>query len=241
MSHAAPPGWRLQISDVLASTQDAALDAARRGDAGRLAVLAREQSAGRGRDGRAWEAPSGNLNLSVLLRPSAMRPQPGFWALLAGVALHAAMAARIPNPVSLQLKWPNDLMFGGAKLGGILIDSAVDASGFIDWLVIGIGVNLATAPAIPGRPTTCAPDAGPPEALAEAILRQVDVWSARDADAVQQTWLAHAHPQGTILHVRTAGGATTGAFAGLSPSGELLLEGLARPIVSAETTLAPCC
>jgi BirA family biotin operon repressor/biotin-[acetyl-CoA-carboxylase] ligase len=157
MTSAAPPSWRVQEHKTLASTQDAAIAAARAGDPGRLAILAATQTAGRGSRGRGWLSPAGNLNLSVLLRPDASVP-PGLYALLAGVALHEALSA---YAAGLMLKWPNDLLLGGAKLGGILIDASFAAAGVPDWVVIGIGANLAVAPHIAGRETAALPPPAP--------------------------------------------------------------------------------
>ena len=116
-------GLRLEVFDRLGSTNDEAGERVRTGDPGGLWIMAREQGAGRGRHGRVWQSPPGNLYASLLLvNPCAppIAPQIGF---VAGVAVHAAvnrMAAFSRG--RLALKWPNDILLDGAKLTGILVE-----------------------------------------------------------------------------------------------------------------------
>jgi BirA family biotin operon repressor/biotin-[acetyl-CoA-carboxylase] ligase len=234
MTQPAPPGWRLQTHAELASTQDAAMQAAGAGDPGRLAILAYRQTAGRGRSGRAWAAPPGNLNLSVLLRPAGPAADAGRFALLSGLALHHALA---PYTAGLMLKWPNDLLLHGAKLGGILIDSQVGPHGALDWLVIGFGANLATAPHVPGRNTACLPSPADPSQVAAQLLAALDAHAGMDMPAIAAAWTARAHKPGTWLDVHTPRNRVSGKFAGLSADGALLLEGGGRPVACGEVFL----
>jgi len=239
VNHTAPPGWRWVVLHETASTQDVVLEAARAGDPGRFAVRAITQSKGRGRGGREWVAPAGNLNLSLLLLPDFAPPMPGRYSLLAGIAVIEALVELAPAlRAQLMLKWPNDLMRNGAKAGGILIDSALDGAGNFAFVVIGIGVNLRHAPPIADRLTAdlveYAIDA---DALSARILAKIDQYEAAEFAVTRQTWLGYAHPLGTELLVRQAGGDLRGRFAGLSANGELLLEGHVHPIASAEISL----
>jgi BirA family biotin operon repressor/biotin-[acetyl-CoA-carboxylase] ligase len=220
----ASPAWRVQRYVCLASTQDMAIAAAEAGDPGRLAILADTQTAGRGSRGRGWTAPAGNLNFSALLRPE-LPIRPGFWSLLAGVALYEALA---PYADGLMLKWPNDLLFDGAKLGGILID----ASGY---LVIGIGANLAVAPSIAGRRTARLPVHAPdPGVIADRLVCEIERYGALSLDTVIEAWLARAHPLGTPLDIHTPKRRLRGSFAGLTETGCLRINGCAEAISSAE-------
>ena len=220
----APPAWRVQRYACLASTQDMAIAAAAAGDPGRLAILADTQTAGRGSRGRGWTSPAGNLHFSALLRPS-LPIRPGFWSLLAGVALYEALA---PSANGLMLKWPNDLLLDGAKLGGILID----ASGYV---VIGIGANLVTAPFVEGRRTAHLPGPAPdPGVIAERLIGEIERFSVRSLDCVIEAWLERAHPLGTPLDIRMPQRHLKGPFAGLTESGCLRIEGYADAISSAE-------
>ena len=146
------------------------------------------------------------------------------FSLLAGIAVAETLAPFLgPLPM---LKWPNDILLGGAKLAGILIDAA-PVNQKLEWLVIGIGVNLRTAPEIPGRRTTSLAAHGvdlSPAKAAQAILARLSAWVEADANAIQAAWLARAHPIGTALQVQTAHQTRSGSFAGLSDAGELLLQ-----------------
>ncbi|MCG7363558.1 biotin--[acetyl-CoA-carboxylase] ligase [Roseomonas sp. ACRSG] len=220
-------GWRLAIHEELASTQDVVLAAAEAGEPERLAVLARRQSAGRGTQGRAWSSPSGNLFLSLLLRPGGPARALPQWSLLAGVALADAAAAVLPPGAELRLKWPNDLLLGGAKCAGILCQGGVDTAGNIGWVVFGIGVNLAVAPALPDRltATLAQPGALPPEpvAFAQSLMATIDLWRGRGLEAVRDAWLARGPVLDTPLVLRQGDTAREGRFAGLDQDGRLLL------------------
>jgi BirA family biotin operon repressor/biotin-[acetyl-CoA-carboxylase] ligase len=228
---AALSGWRLQIHDVLPSTSDCCRERAAAGEAGGLAILALRQTKGRGSRGRSWESPAGNLSLSVLLRPAETARGAAQWSLLAGVALAESLAAYLPDPSALRLKWPNDVLLGDSKLAGILVDSSADPAGMLDWLVIGMGANLSTAPLVPGRAVACVADlAAPPDAgqLAESILARLTHWHAVRAsegfEPIRAAWLARAPTPGMPVTFRLGEEVIRGAFAGLDVDGGLLLQ-----------------
>jgi BirA family biotin operon repressor/biotin-[acetyl-CoA-carboxylase] ligase len=222
--------WRLQIHEVLPSTSDLCRKAAVAGEPEGLAVLARRQTQGRGSRGRAWESPAGNLFFSVLLRPAQRAREAGQWSLLAGMALGEALADYLPAASDLRLKWPNDVLLRGKKLAGILVDSSADAEGMLEWLVIGIGVNLTVAPEVPGRAVACVAEvASPPlpEALAETLLARLDHWrgirQTQGFAPVRAAWLARAPQPGSQVTLRHGESLLSGGFAGLGEDGSLLL------------------
>lgn len=225
-------GWRLEAYERLPSTSDLCAERARAGEAEGLAVLAGQQTKGRGRAQRVWLSPPGNLALSVLLRPRTPLAIAGQWALLAGVALFEALASVAPALAGdLRLKWPNDVMLVGAKLAGILIEGATDAAGRSDWMVLGFGANLVAAPVFPDRRTIALAERMPPPApdtLAERILDGLESWRAvlRQGEfaRIRGAWLDYAHPPGTALSVDCGGARCHGYFAGLDEGGALLLE-----------------
>jgi BirA family transcriptional regulator, biotin operon repressor / biotin---[acetyl-CoA-carboxylase] ligase len=134
--------WRsVEVTDVTGSTNADLLARAAAGEPEGAVLAAEQQTAGRGRLGRTWTSPPrAALTFSVLLRPAAVpRARQGWLPLLAGVAVAAAV--RAVAAVDAQLKWPNDVLVGAAKLGGILGEAASDA------VVIGIGVNVSIEPA----------------------------------------------------------------------------------------------
>lgn len=191
--------WRLELHESLASTQDEAIIRARRGEAAGLAVLARRQTKGRGQFNRQWLAPEGNLNLSLLLHPLGaicLAPQ---WSLAMGVAV----AEALPAPV--KLKYPNDLMLNGAKLGGILIEAEAEGAN-IAWLVAGVGINIASAPQLVEQETVALGLELRPEDLAQEIMARVADWQHRIEKsgfaAVRQAWQAIAlDPEAAQAHL----------------------------------------
>nr|WP_312846609.1 biotin/lipoate--protein ligase family protein [Sphingopyxis sp. PET50] len=149
-------------------------------------------------------------------------PSPTTLALVAGVALARAVAALAPG-LGAQLKWPNDLLVGGAKCAGILMERTGDS------IVIGIGVNLVTAPDLPDRPTAALADKGASldrdrfaEALAIAMTDALWTWRQEGIGRIITAWLPQAHPVGTPLRVSEQG--IDGVFDGLAPDGALRLR-----------------
>lgn len=216
------------MEDSLPSTSDLLLRLAAAGEPEGLAVLARSQTAGRGRDGRGWASPAGNLFVSVLLRPGGSARQAGAHALLGAVALAEALDAWLPDPAALRLKWPNDLLLGDAKLAGMLCESAATPQGGIDFLVIGFGANLAVAPDLPDRPTARLPVPAPPEAVALRLLHRIAAWRPRMAQQgpgpVVAAWMARGPAMGARLTLRAGAAVTAGLYRGLDGDGALLLE-----------------
>lgn len=182
------------------------------------------QTAGRGRLGRQWTSPAGNLHASTLVRLTAAAPPAATLALVAAVALHDVFAAA--GLASARIKWPNDLMLDGAKLAGILLERSGE------WIVIGFGANLGAAPDVPGRRATCAadhlpfaPDPGQTVTdLARALDRRVALWRDGGVAAVIEPWLARAHAPGTPLSVRNGDAVIDGSFDGLTSDGALRLR-----------------
>ncbi len=224
---AVPPFGGIEIVERVGSTSDLCRERAAAGAADGYAILAREQTAGRGSRGRGWVSVAGNLHLSVLLREAAAMAEAGGYALLAGLALIEALDPLRPAAATLTLKWPNDVLCDGRKLAGVLIETAADAAGHLGWLVLGFGANLRLAPDLPDRPSIALGTAAAPEQVAAAVIERVAHWRARRRregwPAVQAAWSARAHPPGTPLVVAAAGERVSGAFAGLAADGTLLL------------------
>ena len=189
-------------------------------------LIAARQSAGRGRQGREWQSPDGNFAGSTLVLLRQDDPPAPTLALAAGLALIEAIDAAAPGRATM-LKWPNDLMLGTslqlwAKLAGILLERAGDR------VVAGFGVNLAAAPAIPGRATASLDGVLTPQSfaplLATSMARILTAWRTADPSAMAHAWQTRAHPIGTQLTVRTGPGEQlTGRFEGLDPAGALRL------------------
>jgi BirA family biotin operon repressor/biotin-[acetyl-CoA-carboxylase] ligase len=155
----------------LASTSDRLKELARAGAPELTAVIADEQTAGRGRQRRAWASPRGGLYMSVLLRPAAEAA--ALLPLAAGVAVAEALEE---VGAKGELKWPNDVLVDGRKVAGILAEASSTGS-TIDWVVLGIGVNL-DAEALPDdvKHEAAAIEKATPSALAAAVLARLTVW-----------------------------------------------------------------
>lgn len=206
-------------------------------------LVADRQTAGKGRQGRAWFDGHGNFMGSTVVRPTVGDPPAASLALLCGLALHEVVAPLIPPPAVAMLKWPNDLMVGPAKLAGILLERVGDA------VIVGIGVNLAKAPQIEDRDTIALAEFGPSpdrDYFASSLVRQFDIelerWRSFGLDPMIRRWLAAAHPLGTPLTVgEPREPATNGQFAGLTADGALQLrfaDGSTREIHAGEVRLA---
>jgi BirA family biotin operon repressor/biotin-[acetyl-CoA-carboxylase] ligase len=206
-------------------------------------LVARRQNAGRGRLGRVWNDGAGNFMGSGVVRLSPGEPHAGSLALVAGLAVHEAVAPYVPAPHRAMLKWPNDLLVDGAKLAGILLERVGDA------VVVGIGVNLAQAPSLPDRATCALADLVPApdvdhfaERLISAFASQLALWRSYGLGPLVGRWQAAAHPLGTPLSViEPSGGTLQGHFAGLESQGALrlaLADGTTRIIHAGDINLA---
>jgi len=226
------------------STNADMLMLARSGAEEGLWLRAERQTSGRGRQGRVWTSPEGNLYASTLVRLRAIDPQAATLALVAAVALEEVAAAYLSSGEGRRtmIKWPNDLLLDGAKLSGILLERADDA------VVIGIGVNLAHHPENLERPATSlaahgvTPDpADFLETLATAFERWLSIWRNEGLAPVRTRWLDRAHPIGTALTARLPdGSAIDGLFSGLDSEGALILrlaDGTSRVIHAADVFL----
>ena len=220
---------------MINSTNAEGLRLAAAGEESGLWIWAARQNAGRGRAGRSWTSQAGNLYASLLLRPGVSLATASQLSLLAGIAAHdavAALAATARVEPHLQLKWPNDVLVAGAKLGGVLLESASTTVDTAPAIVIGIGINLAHAPADLGRPATSLASLGiaatPAQAIAALVwsmadwLRQWD--SGRRFAQIREAWLTRAQPQGAAISVRQGARLISGRFLGIDEAGALLLQ-----------------
>ncbi|RKF23276.1 biotin--[acetyl-CoA-carboxylase] ligase [Altericroceibacterium spongiae] len=193
-------------------------------------LVANRQTAGRGRQGRSWLSEAGNFYGSTVVFPQASDPVPAGLSFVTALALYEALVPMLERPDCLRLKWPNDVLLDGAKLAGILLESKGSGPG--SGLVIGVGVNLAAAPAIADRDVRSVAGRGvAPDRdlfasrLAESFSKELRLWRQQGLSPVLERWLAVAHPVGTPLSVHaTDSSRISGRFAGLGDDGALLLE-----------------
>ena len=228
---ALPPFFRLAAFDTLASTSDEARRRARDGAPEGTLVTARVQTAGRGRQGRTWVSPPGNLYASLVLRPDAPMARAAQLGFAAGLAVTDAIRVFAPTAL-VTLKWPNDVLLGGRKGAGILLESEGDAAGRVAFVVIGIGVNLTAYPAETEFPATslkAATGTAPKPAaclaaLAPALALWYERWRADGFAALRRAWLERAAGLGQALRARLPDETVEGRFAGLDDDGMLLLD-----------------
>jgi len=224
-------GVRHIAYETLGSTNAEALVRARAGERGPLWITAALQETGRGRRGKDWSSPPGNLYASLLLTDPAPQALASQLSFVAALALHDAVAACAPQlgPL-LKVKWPNDLLLGGAKIAGILIEAE---SGPPFAAVIGMGVNCTSHPDETPYPAADLAAAGAvvtPEpllrALAGAMQTRLAQWD-RGAGfaAIRADWLKRAAGLGETLQVRLPEREFSGVFEGLDEAGRLLVRG----------------
>jgi BirA family transcriptional regulator, biotin operon repressor / biotin---[acetyl-CoA-carboxylase] ligase len=207
-----------------------------------LWLRALRQTAGRGRMGRQWVSPPGNLYTSTLIRLRRGDPDAATLGFVAAVALYQVLSSYMER-AALLIKWPNDVMAHGAKLSGILLERTGDA------VVVGIGVNLASNPEVEGRQTISlaalighAPDpAVCLDMLADAFASCVTVWRTEGLARIIALWEAYAHPLGASLMVTLPDGTRLdGHYQGLDASGALrlcLADGAIRVIHAGDVFL----
>ena len=228
-----PEGFRLHRYETLGSTNDEARRLARDGAPEGTLVWSLAQTAGKGRRGRPWMSPPGNLYLSLVQRPAGPPAQAAQLGFVAAIALGDALD-RLAGPVlALRYKWPNDLLIDGGKVAGILLESETVAAGSTDFVVIGVGVNLLSAPRDVEFPATSLAEAGcvgaaPPrllEAFAHCFAGWSESWREEGFVPVRAAWLQRASGLGEGIRVRLERQTLDGRFLDLDHDGALLLDG----------------
>lgn len=205
---------------------------------GQTWILARQQTAGRGRRGRAWTDPPGNFAATLVLRPTGTPADAARLSFVAALAVHDALRRLCGPHLNVALKWPNDVLLNGGKLAGILLES-VGSGATMQALAIGIGVNLSTAPDADQvefgalRPVSLEGETGlaiSSDDLLTAVAVSFDDWSRQMRDLgfapIRTAWLARAARLGDTITARTGTTETTGRFDGIDDTGALILTGL---------------
>ncbi len=223
-----PSIFKLRQLPVTASTNDDAKRAAESGEAEGLVVQALHQTAGKGRQGRVWESPEGNLYASVLLRPRCTAQEAGCYAFVAALAVADVVKAVLPKS-DVELKWPNDVLVGGKKISGVLLEANPPTDGKIDWLVIGVGLNVSHYPDEGLFPATSMAAEGVKTGVQEALetlLTRLSHWRGvlqrQGFEPLRTAWLALAK-KGPLV-ARLPQETVEGAFAGLNGQGHLILR-----------------
>lgn len=229
---AAAEGFRLEAHEVVGSTNALALDHARAGDPGRLWIVSKRQESGRGRRGRVWATPQGNLAATLLAVIDGDLKGAATLGFVAGLALADALDAVVPGgriAVGLdgagsgrnrfELKWPNDVLASGAKLAGILLESSLLGEGRFA-VAVGIGVNVVAHPDDLPYPATSLAALGSSCDAETLFLALSDAWSQNarlwnggsGLVAIRRRWLERAAGLGGEVAVRIDGNVVRGTF-----------------------------
>lgn len=222
--------WKIETFAVLPSTQDEAKDRAleEAADEG-LVIQALTQSEGRGRQGNEWFSPMGNLHMSVLLRPLCTADLAGQISFVVALAVSAAMDEFIVEGHKKTLKWPNDILINGKKAAGILLETELSPKGLVGHLIIGVGVNVLSAP----EDRISLKDVSGQNRLAvhpfrDRVLHYLDVyysaWKAEGFAPIRKAWLAQAHALGHKMTARLPNREEKGIFRDIDEAGGLILE-----------------
>lgn len=247
-------GVRLLVLDSVDSTNDEARRLIADGERGALWIVATRQTKGRGRLGRDWISPTGNLYASLILHDfgaESVAPQLGF---VTGVAaMRALKALRVDARAGL--KWPNDLLLDGAKLGGVLLEILKVPTGDLRTpaapaAIVGVGMNCATAPDGLPYPTRALSALGPGAptrerlfaAFTDAFADTLASWRSGEGFAqLRAEWLHYAAGLGEIIRVALANETIEGRFAAIDSLGRLVLETAsgARTIEAGDVLIGP--
>ena len=227
-----PAGIELAAFDEIDSTNAEARRRAIAGAPAGLLVWALAQHAGRGRRGRSWVSPPGNVYSSLLLRPDCPAGDAAQASFVAALAVADTATGLLPAGSEVRCKWPNDVLVGGRKVAGILLESHSRMNGMVDWLIVGVGINLAHCPDATRMPATALALEGAEasveqvlQSYAQSIARWLAVWRGEGFAPVRAAWLELADGLGRAIEVRLADQTLDGVFDGLDADGALILTG----------------
>ncbi len=225
MIERAPVYWY----DEIDSTSEEAKRRARRGETSSVWIAARQQTAGRGRLGRNWVSPAGNLFTTVLFPESGGLLMAGRIPFAAALAVRDAGLRAAPG-LSAKLKWPNDVRVDGAKLSGILTESG-ETNGVV-WIALGMGINVQYTPEATGQASTCLVEQGAPIGLEpdhvladlkETLATRIEQ-ARNDFEGLLEDWLKQAEGVGQMIEAGPVEHRVKGVFEGLAPDGGLIMR-----------------
>lgn len=224
--------WPVRRFDVIDSTNEEARRLVAGGDRGPVWLVASQQTAGRGRQGRAWDSPTGNLFATACFPFDYPLSQAALVSFSSGLAILDAIGMLGAETSALRLKWPNDVLAGAAKLSGILVETVAVPGGGLN-LAVGMGVNVETAPDVPGRETCRVRDLpGCAAATAGDLLSRLDIalrarlrrLTTDGFGSTRADWLLASAHLGQAVETRTSAGIISGVMRGLAEDGALIIE-----------------
>lgn len=231
-------GTRLRIFESIASTNSEALALIRDGERGPLWLVTAHQTAGRGRRNRPWIAPPGNLAASVIETPGVAPSAAATLGFAAGLALYDALQAfGVESAVRstgggkiFHLKWPNDVLLGGEKVAGILLEASPVPEGVA--IVAGFGVNVVASPSDTPYPATSLAARGLAVGAADVFAALSETWNTffalwdkgRGFPKIRDLWLDRAAGLGEPMTIRNGESVLSGIFETIDDTGCLLLK-----------------
>ena len=227
-----PASYRLVPHDTIGSTNDEAKRLARGGAEEGTLVWALEQTAGRGRRGRGWASPPGNLYASLILRPRCPVDQAAQLGFIAALAIGDTLSSICGRREGLSYKWPNDVLLRGRKIAGILLEAELGAGAAPEFVVVGVGVNLVLSPRDTAFPATSIIEEDLGTVSAGAVLESfarhfqawAEHWCKEGFGPVRAAWRSHAAALGESIRVHLEPTTLHGRFLDIDQHGALLLE-----------------
>lgn len=223
---------RLLALDIIDSTNAEARRLAENGEAHGLVIYSKRQMKGRGRRGREWVSDPGNLYCSILLRPDYPAEKAMELSFVAAVAMADAVQQHLPRGTFVDCKWPNDILIEGKKVAGILLESGGIKGDRLDWLVVGVGLNIEHFPDATQYPATCMNDEGAGGITVESMLQSfcnrfhaaMVTWHRLGFAAIRRQWVERAYRLGKIIRVNLHNETLDGVFKDVDDTGALILS-----------------
>jgi len=194
-------------------------------------IWAQEQTEGRGRRGNSWESPKGNFYSSLIVRPDVMASRAAELSFVTGCAIFDTIGEVCEPGFECQLKWPNDIMLNGEKIAGLLLETKAEAGKTVEYVIIGLGVNLKSSPPDTPYPTTSflaqgqiIPDTVFLESYARHFLDWATRWVEEGFEPIRQEWRWRARGIGSGITVRLANDTLHGIFEDIAEDGSLILN-----------------
>jgi BirA family biotin operon repressor/biotin-[acetyl-CoA-carboxylase] ligase len=217
---------------TIGSTNDEAKKLMEDGAPEGTVVWADIQTAGRGRQGRRWVSDQGNLYASVLLRPSCSVQEVSQLSFVAALAVGETIVPYLKKPDELYYKWPNDLILRDSKVSGILLEANSQFGEKVEECIIGIGLNITSAPTQAAYPTTRLQDHAVHEVNMEKLfsecLQNIDFyyhfWKEKKFLILRNKWLTRAYRLCKDISVKVGESEIQGQFLGLGMDGSLMLK-----------------
>lgn len=197
-------------------------------------IWAKRQSAGRGRLGREWVSSEGNLYVTVLISPTVALEKCPQLSFVAALAVAETLEGIVPEPEKIACKWPNDVLVGGKKIAGVLLEAFTTKEMGLEkqWIAVGVGINVDNFPEHVMFPATCLRAEGVELISAKIVLSRFihhfialyDTWAAKGFSPIEKAWLKRAHQLGKPVEVIVGDAQVHGVFEGIDASGCMLLR-----------------